>query len=59
MCVCCLFFGRRKLLEIWKEGVKKKSGYQVLPTYGLLLEKCLQGGDSKTAEAICKLIQQG
>jgi hypothetical protein len=51
----CLF--REKLLRVWRDKINARPDLRA--TYGLLLEKCLEGGDTKTAEAICKLIQEG
>ena len=48
---------RRKALWTWMNKINARLG--TFATYGLLLEKCLEGGDTKTAENICKLIQQG
>lgn len=57
--ICCLFLVscRRKALQIWKSKINSRPG--IWATYGMLLEKCLEGRDIKTAENICKLIQQG
>lgn len=53
----CTVGCRRKVLQIWKSKINARLG--IWATYGLLLEKCLEGRDTKTAENICKLIQQG
>jgi hypothetical protein len=45
------------VLQVWKAKINLRPN--MWATYGLLLVKCLDGGDIRTAEVICRLIQQG